>query len=42
VAIDATMALYGADLYLTGEVYTNSGSTSEGVIERITVDEWSL
>ena len=42
VAIDATMALFGADLYVSAELYTNSGSTSEGVVERITVDEWSL
>lgn len=42
VAVDQTFNLYSTTLYVHGQLYTTAAADSVTVIERITVDEWSL
>jgi len=42
VAVEQTFNIYSTNLYVHGQVYTSAASDSASVIERITVDEWSL
>ncbi|MDF1699549.1 MAG: hypothetical protein P1V36_00115 [Planctomycetota bacterium] len=42
VAVEQTYNLFSTNLYVHGQLYTSAATDSEMVIERITVDEWSL
>lgn len=42
VSIGGSWPLYSTDLYVIGEQYSGGASTGSSVIERITIDEWSL